>query len=335
MGANPRIDDEEENRLARDLREARQRLAELALRLPAACREEVLAGDGEGPRAGWRWPLDSMERFCDRLLRFESVHSSPDLADLAREVREQHRRMRAARDAMILANLRLVVHIAKRYAENGVSMLDLIQEGNIGLMKAVEKFEHDLGNKFSTYAYWWIKQAIDRAIVDKGSTIRIPVHLSEKRKKVARTASILSQRLGRAPTPEEIAALLQMPLDGVEEVLGLVRHPKSLEELGDDEESGDLRQTVEDPRAPSPDQYARKREVRERVGETLKSLSPREEQILRMRFGIGEHQAHTLEEIGWKLRISRERVRQIEAAALRKLHESNVLEELLDSAVGF
>jgi RNA polymerase sigma factor (sigma-70 family) len=333
MGANPMLADGHEMRVARDLRAAREELASLALRLPRPCRDEIVGGDPGGPEQGWRWPLDEIERFCERLVRYERTHTAARVSEVARAARVHLRRLHEARDTMILANLRLVVHIAKRYVENGVSFLDLIQEGNIGLMKAVEKFEYDLGNKFSTYAYWWIKQAIDRAIVDRGSTIRIPVHLNEKRRKVARTASSLSQRLGRQPTPEEIARRLRMGIDKVEEVLGLVRTPKSLEEISENEDSGDLHQVVEDPTIPSPLRHAQEQEVREKVEASLRSLNPREGEILRLRFGLAKHEPHTLEEIGLKMNISRERVRQIEASALRKLHESDVLEQLLQTVL--
>jgi RNA polymerase primary sigma factor len=333
MGSNAMLDESEEVTLARALRTARARLARLALDLPHAVRDETLAGDLDGPRGGWRWPLDDAERFCERLARHARIHPSSETVESAREALRLRARIRQARDQMVLANLRLVVHIAKRYVDNGVAFLDLIQEGNIGLMKAVEKFEHDLGNKFSTYAYWWIKQAIDRAIVDKGSTIRIPVHLSERRKKVARAAAGLGQRLGRAPTTDEIALRVQMPVERVEEVLGLVRTSKSLEEFAGDDDSVDLHQTVEDTHRPTPLRYAEKRELRDKVDESLKTLNAREEKILRLRFGIGKYSPHTLEEIGWMMKISRERVRQIEGAALRKLHESAVLEQLVETVV--
>jgi RNA polymerase primary sigma factor len=333
MGSNAMLEETEEITLARELRVSRGRLARHALRLPKTVRDEVLGEDLEGPKSGWRWPLDGAERFCERLRQYAEIHPTPEIEETAREAARLRSRIREARDRMVVANLRLVVHIAKRYVDNGVAFLDLIQEGNIGLMKAVEKFEYDLGNKFSTYAYWWIKQAIDRAIVDKGSTIRIPVHLSERRKKVARAAVGLGQRLGRPPTADEIALRVQMPVERVEEALGLVRASKSLEELAGDDDAVDLHQTVEDTRGPTPLRYAEKLELRDKVDATLKTLNAREEKILRLRFGIGKYTPHTLEEIGWMMKISRERVRQIEGAALRKLHESSVLEQLVDTVV--
>jgi RNA polymerase primary sigma factor len=333
MGSNAMLDESEEVSLSRKLRVSRGRLARLARRLPKTTRDEVLGVDLDGPKRGWRWPLDGVERFCERLRQYAQIHPRSEIVETAHEALRLRARMREARDRMVLANLRLVVHIAKRYVDNGVAFLDLIQEGNIGLMKAVEKFEYDLGNKFSTYAYWWIKQAIDRAIVDKGSTIRIPVHLSERRKKVARATVGLGQRLGRSPTAEEIALRVQMPVERVEEVLGLVRASKSLEELAGEDDAVDLHQTVEDTQGPTPLRYAEKRQLRDKVDSTLKTLNTREEKILRLRFGIGKYSPHTLEEIGWMMKISRERVRQIEGAALRKLHESEILEQLVDTVV--
>jgi RNA polymerase primary sigma factor len=237
-----------------------------------------------------------------------------------------------ARDGLILANLRLVVHIAKKYLNHGISFMDLIQEGNIGLMKAVEKFEHERGNKFSTYAYWWIKQAIERAIADKARVIRIPVHVNEKIKKIARISKELGETLGRKPTPQEVARKLRMPVAKVEEILGVVPEPQALEDMSSDDDSPGLMRFIADANAPCPLERTEDRELREKVAGTLKVLSAREEEIIRLRFGIGREMPYTLEEIGRVMGLSRERVRQIEATALKKIQaaeESNDLREFI------
>ena len=244
------------------------------------------------------------------------------MAKLAREARAHKRHVDHARDALILANLRLVVHIAKKYLNHGISFMDLIQEGNIGLMKAVEKFEYERGNKFSTYAYWWIKQAIERAIADKARVIRIPVHVNEKIKKISRVARELSETLGRKPTPPEIAKKLRMPVPKVEEILGVVQDPQALEDMSGDDDAPSLLRFVADPNAPCPLERTVDRELREKVEKTLKVLSSREEDIIRLRFGIGREMPYTLEEIGRVMSLSRERVRQIEAAALKKIQQA-------------
>jgi RNA polymerase sigma factor (sigma-70 family) len=328
MGATPLIDENKEVELARELQEARQGLAKLALRLPLYVKEYVLEGDFEGPKRGREWPLDDLVTFYSKLARYAREHHDAKIAATFKSAREHKRHVDHARDALILANLRLVVHIAKKYLNHGISFMDLIQEGNIGLMKAVEKFEYERGNKFSTYAYWWIKQAIERAIADKARIIRIPVHVNEKIKKIARVSRELGETLGRKPTPQEIAKKLRMPVVKVEEILGVVQEPQALEDLSADDDSPGLLRFVADPNAISPLERTVDRELREKIESTLRVLNSREEEIIRLRFGIGRDMPYTLEEIGRVMGLSRERVRQIEATALKKIQSAQECKDL-------
>ena len=327
-GSRPLLDGKSEVRLATQIAVARRAIQDLWLGLPESRRAVVLVEDACNAESCALWRFSRLEAVIRDLGEFTIAHPDTQEAAVFGEIRAHKISLDDARDHLIRSNLGLVVHIARKYGNSGLHFMDLVQDGNLGLLTAVEKFDHERGHRFSTYASWWIKQAIQGGIAEKSRTIRLPEMVSEQLRKVQRVARDLSQDLGRNATPSEIARQLSTPVNTVLDALSIGREPLPLEGTAGDREGYDVAKLVPDDGTPSPFHVASQREMKRRIESVLRKLDPREETIVRMRFGLGREGARSLAEIAEQLHVSRERVRQIEARALEKIRSSPFCREL-------
>jgi RNA polymerase sigma factor (sigma-70 family) len=325
-GQIPLLDREREVALARELALSRRALRSLAGKISRSWGRRATLEIRGWPRPQEAWPLEEVDRFLEDLRRQAGSRRDARTAGILAEARKHERRLNRSRDQLVLANLRLVVHIAKKYPHPNISLPDLVQEGNLGLMKAVDKFDYKRGNRFTTYAYWWIKQAVERAIGNHGRTIRVPVHIQEKLRRIHGAAERLRRRREREPTAEEIALESGFTLPKVREVMSCARPVDPLE---DPEKVRDHLHSAPDPHAVCPFEQVAKRQRRRRVEAALTPLAPQERKVIRLRFGLGCEMRPTLESVANAMDLSRERVRQIERRALHKIASRRGSRDLL------
>jgi RNA polymerase primary sigma factor len=315
----PLLDPARELEIARQLARARRALRSVSRKLSRALGRVAAAETRSRPRPGREWPLDEVDRFCEDVVRRCGTRRDANAVKVATEIRTHKRGLDRARDELILANLRLVVHIAKKFSGNGLGLLDLVQEGNLGLIKAVDKFDSERGNRFSTYAYWWIKQAIERAIGNQARAVRVPVHVQEKARKIHRISESLRSRQQREPTTEEVAREAGLSVKKIRQVMGWMRDADPLE---DTSRAVDQMRRVADPGSVCPFEQVVRGQQRRGVDAALECLTPQEQRVLRLRFGLDRDVVPTLEAIGDVVELSRERVRQIERRALDKIRSN-------------
>jgi RNA polymerase sigma factor (sigma-70 family) len=317
----PILERDEETRYANELIRSREEFARLVLELDDPMRCKILDGNLDGPRRGRRWSLEQLEACYERMKECDLPDEPDRTTSIFNEALSHKRTLDRSREALVTSHLRFVAHVVRQYSFLKIPFLDLVQEGNLGLLKALERFDPAKGYRFATYAYWWIRQAITRATVDKGRLIRLPEHVQARISRARGAFRELRESLQRRPTENEIAEKLKLPLKKVEELGRYVQDPDPLEDHGDDQEPGGRLRTVEDSTAPSPLESALQLERRKQVHEAINhSLTPREQAVIRMRFGLDGAATMTLQETGAELNLSRERIRQIERAAFGKIH---------------
>lgn len=312
----PLLEREEEARHARQLWESRDAFAIAVRTLPTRMQESLISDRDSNDAT--RWPLEKLEAIHVRLEELTLNPTDPEVTVVLTEALRHKRRIDAAREALITSHLRFVAHVVRQYKFLDVPFLDLVQEGNVGLLKALDRFDPAKGFRFSTYAYWWIRQAITRAVVDKSRLIRLPEHIQARISQVRRAYRELRESLDRRPNDGEIAEKLDLPIKKVEELVAFVQDPDPLEDHGTEEEGGRVR-VIENLSVPSPLETALQQEKLDRVVEAVNSLTPREQRVIRLRFGMEGDRTHTLQETGGHLNLSRERIRQIEQIALQKI----------------